>query len=568
MLGRLRTIVLVAAAAMSVACGAPDSFEGLTGGSKEDASLTAPRPMSPLSVTMVSTSRPRMKWELFGTATGAVVELCKTRDFAAGTVKRFEADGRELVVPEDLEPGIWFWRLTARGKGTVGTATSPVWEVLVRGPAARGSSDVPFGSLADIDGDGHPDLITGGDVPVSADGKLLGSELLVFTAGPDGALTTDNPQERFIPTETDTRDRHPNAVAAGIDFDGDGFPDLAYSSLDTIDPESGLEWFSVWTEGGGKWDPTGPGTVFQARLPLYPGSSPNVTEAGDVDGDGYGDVLASDWSLAYVAMGSKAGIRANMSVGWLTMIAAPGSAARAIRSAFDLDGDGLSDVVFGPAFPAPPGNASVKSLSTGGSKVPGGESSPGGYDEPRTASVALATDLRGINAKYLSFAGSGDVQARTFTSGDFDGDGVPDLAAVAPMNGATNVCVWFGSRDKGFVPGPCTAGLPGDAELGASITAADIEGDGKDEILATVKKEGASEVRVVHVGDTTADVAPIGTRGFGTRLTTVWPGRPGKARWAAIGDDGDTVAVFEAGALSQAVKRPRFVRENFGRALR
>jgi len=111
----------------------------------------------------VASSRPRLKWALGTNVTGAIVELSQTRDFA-GEVKRFGAKGSELVVPEDLALGIWFWRLKGAAPGLTGTTTSVVWEMLVRGPAAYGSSDAPTRSLVDMNGDGEPDLLVGGTV--------------------------------------------------------------------------------------------------------------------------------------------------------------------------------------------------------------------------------------------------------------------------------------------------------------------------------------------------------------------------------------------------------------------
>ena len=158
-------LLLVAALALG-ACAAPSSYDGLAGGTKEDASVTAPRPVSPISVSLIASSRPRLRWDLDtntgapATLTGAVVEMSRTRDFS-NDVKRFAAKGIELVVPEDLEPGIWFWRLKGEAGGSLGTTPSAVWEMLVRGPAAHGSSDTPTRSMVDMNGDGEPDLLVG-----------------------------------------------------------------------------------------------------------------------------------------------------------------------------------------------------------------------------------------------------------------------------------------------------------------------------------------------------------------------------------------------------------------------
>ena len=50
----------------------------------ENAALEAPRQLSPISISMVSTSRPRFKWELLGDATGA----CPAAENVQGLLKR------------------------------------------------------------------------------------------------------------------------------------------------------------------------------------------------------------------------------------------------------------------------------------------------------------------------------------------------------------------------------------------------------------------------------------------------------------------------------------------------
>jgi hypothetical protein len=85
----VKRALLVAALALS-ACAAPSSYDGLAGGTKEDSSVAAPRPVSPISVSLIASSRPRLQWDLAASVatstsaplTGAVVELSRTHDFS------------------------------------------------------------------------------------------------------------------------------------------------------------------------------------------------------------------------------------------------------------------------------------------------------------------------------------------------------------------------------------------------------------------------------------------------------------------------------------------------------
>ena len=45
----------------------------------------------------------------------------REKDSYGKDVKRCEAKGTELVGPEDLELGVWFWRLKGAAAGTFGT---------------------------------------------------------------------------------------------------------------------------------------------------------------------------------------------------------------------------------------------------------------------------------------------------------------------------------------------------------------------------------------------------------------------------------------------------------------
>jgi hypothetical protein len=563
MKARLR-LLLLSTVALSAACGAPSSFDGLTGGTTEAPELEAPRPLSPLSVTMVATHRPKLRWELFGAESGAIVELARTREFVPGATKSFPAEGRELVVPEDLEPGIWFWRLRARAaRGAVGTKASPTWELLVRGPGKRGSSNVPTGGVVDLDGDGLPDLFATGDTDDGAGGLLPG--VFVFR-GAEGGTFDAEPEQHGVYRDRSLGTTEPASLVGGTDFDGDGYTDLAYAGLDSVEMD-GLPAYEVAVEMGGKHtdDEDGFGSVSFPMLPLYPGVIPTLSSGGDVNGDGYGDMLVADDFTALVSFGTHKGLGANM----LLASAPPlgfAVSARPLHGGFDLNGDGLADLVVAPSVPA----ELTRTEEATTSRV-AQDSLDHGQPSDRTAIFALGTgDLDIGRPRELTLAQVTDVRARVFASGDFDGDGLADVASTVPIGGATSVCVWYGDRDRGVVPGPCAAGLEGDTAFGGSLATGDLEGDGTDEIIATVRRAGRSEVRAIHAGERAlaAEVTPLGAAGYGTRVTTIWPGRPGKARWAAVADTGASIGVFEGGERIHAISPPRYVRDGFGRSIR
>jgi hypothetical protein len=553
---------LLAAVLALTACAAPSSYEGLAGGTKEDAAVSAPRPVSPISVSFVASSRPRLRWDLGSGAppagaaplTGAIVEMARTRDFAKD-VKRFEARGEGLVVPEDLDLGVWFWRLKGNASGSVGTTPSVVWEMVVRGPAAHGSSDAPTRSMVDMNSDGIADLYIAGTIDMSDPTTAPSGGPSVLT--PPAGTAPTAPMISFYAGDKDGGYAIGDAVAfdseayegpvtigGGIDFDGDGIPDIVRGGF-TSGVQQGQTFFDVdmiFGSGSAKapFDLNRGGPIFFASDST---ALPSVREGGDVDGDGYGDAVVGLQDVSFVMLGNAAtggqfgGQPATIPI----LPARPLGNSRIALGAFDANGDGFSDVAFSIDSTYQPG---IRAFAAAGS---------------HTQRVAEPMMLEGADARL----------AIAFAAGDFNGDGLDDVAIATPLNDTTRVCMWLGDRDKLLVKGPCVVAPAGDTEFGASLTAADLEGDGVDELLVTAKTGAVDGTRVVRIDNSgAATVAPIGIPGVGVRLTTIWPGRPGKARWAAVAGDGTRVAVFEGADLKTSIPPTTGVIRGFGRGLR
>ena len=59
-----------------------------------------------------------------------------------------------------------------------------------------------------------------------------------------------------------------------------------------------------------------------------------------------------------------------------------------------------------------------------------------------------------------------------------------------------------------------------------------------------------------------------GTKEDASVTATLWPGRPGKARWAAVAADGSRIGVFEGSELRSTLTPPPGIVRGFGRGLR
>lgn len=537
---------LLAMTASAAAC-APSTFDDLTGGAPVepaddtigaphggdtvvDPNLPAPRPVSPLSVTWVNTAKPRFRWALAKGTTGAVVELSRTREFGA-EVRRFTATGGELVLPEAVEPGVWFWRLKGRGVDSEGVFTSPVWEVLVRGPGLAGASDAPNGGIVDLDGNGEPDL----NVVIMAVGEKpedpLEPVLFTLLGQPGGKYNLFDEKSAIGGLLS-----HPDpAIGGAIDVDGDGYSDMPFAEIFTNPDDPSERDGAVFVVHGG---PSGMSTDkdrAQGYLytPLFE-TLPHLDAAGDVNGDGYGDIAASFLDVGFATLGGPKGARTMM----IFAQQDPALGAAPIAGGCDLDGDGISDVVIASSDTSSPIRYARGSVD-------------------RFAALASPT-----------FGGVMSVpsRARALTSGDFDGDGKTDVAFSALVDGKPAVCAYSVESDSMTMrscwgpdawwgdgkPAPDDAVAAG---FGLSLAAGDLDGDGKDEILVA---STSGIVALTHHGvgftaDDTSFVAAAIPGSFAPRVAMIHPGRPTKARWAVYGADAKSIHVFTGTETTQKI---------------
>jgi hypothetical protein len=530
-----------------IAC-APSSFDNITGAPPIDTDggdgatptpvgdpqLPAPRPIGPLSGTWVNTTTPLFRWELKA-GTGAILELCNTRA-CDGEKHTFTAENAtELTLPADkaLEPGIWFWHLATRAPFTFSTQTSPSWELLVRPKAASATdNNGPGGTIVDINGDGRPDLLL-------AQESFFGKELTVLFGTPDPTsfqpFLAENTLASFSVQALDVK------LGAG-DLNGDGFSDVVLP----LGADAGHSLYLVPGKENGI-DIDGVSALATPRLT----ESPTLHEAGDTDGDGYGDILVGTKTSVFAVYGTSKGpgplkyfffigpppLDAGAFEGGAPAQPAP-KAPLAVHGGFARNTDVFSDIVMAEPF----GQAPVFYL-LGGLKREYG-------------AVFFDVEDTQLPSRALAIA-----------AGDFDGDGLTDTAFSTENGGKLDICVVSGATElprKADVhcwpaPSPMPAGFA------SSLAAADVDADGRDEVLVGSTSGGIWILRQ----ESSALVPKHIDTPFGRSLTVIHPGRPALPIWAATRSDGTPeVAIFRGEALANKLIGADFGAKTMGPAIR
>jgi hypothetical protein len=328
---------------------------------------------------------------------------------------------------------------------------------------------ISVGRAGDVNGDGFDDVIVGAwfyDNGQNDEGRAF-----VYHGSASGLSLT--------PAWTAEGDQA-NAnlgysVGTARDVNGDGFDDVivgarSYDNDQTDEGRafvyhgsaSGLSLIPAWTAEGNQ-----AGAFF----------SHSVGTAGDVNGDGFDDVIVGAYlyghgepheGRAFVYHGSASGLsttRAWTAEGDQTEAYFGGS----VGTAGDVNGDGFDDVIVGAYL------------------YDNGQSNEGRAFVYHGSASGLST--------IPAWTAEGDQEGAWFgisvgTAGDVNGDGFDDVIVGAPFydNGQTNegrAVVHHGSASGLFLTPSWTAeGDQGSADFGVSLgTAGDVNGDGFDDVI-------------------------------------------------------------------------------------
>jgi hypothetical protein len=319
---------------------------------------------------------------------------------------------------------------------------------------------ISVASAGDVNGDGFADIIIGAP-GADPHGLFSGSSYVVlgkasgFSASID--LSSLNGTNGFRLDGVAAGDHSGQSVAGAGDVNGDGFADVIIGAF-AADPHG--------SQSGSSYVVFGKASGFAAtfdlstlngsngfRLDGVGDSGRSVASAGDVNGDGFADVIIADprasaSGSSYVVFGKASGFRAAINLSSLDgtngfrldgVAAGDGIFGISVAGAGDVNGDGFADVIIGVPGADPHGRYS------GSSYVVFGKAS--GFQ----AAINLSS-LDGTNGFGLYGVAVRDLSGYTVAgAGDVNGDGFDDVIVGALLaaphgsdSGSSYVVFWQG----------------------------------------------------------------------------------------------------------------------------
>jgi len=335
----------------------------------------------------------------------------------------------------------------------------------------------PVAGAGDVNGDGFDDLL----VAASEDTSMAaGAGAAFLLLGPiSGAVSVGDGVYAWL--GEDSGDHAAAGLSGGVDLTGDGLLDVVIGAFDHASSAGAVYLVTPATIGVSS---LGDAPVILLGEAPGDGAGREAAPVGDTNGDGLEDLLvgargndaaAPDAGAAYLFLGPVlASGDLGLADGVLLGQAGGDQAGYSVAPAGDVDGDGHADLVLGAPY------SDVLSRDGGAAYLVLG-SVAGPSSALADAAARIEGDRPGALLGY-------DVHG----VGDFDGDGLADLAVAAPLSdlgasGAGTVHLLLGGLAGSVCACDADALLVGasaDAHAGSALDGGrDLNADGLDDLV-------------------------------------------------------------------------------------
>ena len=415
----------------------------------------------------------------------------------------------------------------------VAAYTTPTALVIATGETAGDRFGNSVGTAGDVNGDGYADVIVGASL--NGTGGALAGRAYVYFGGPSADAVAD-----LTLTGAAAAERFGYSVGTAGDVNGDGYSDVIVGAIGN--GAAGMNAGRAYVYFGGPAPDALPDlTLTGEAAGDWFGRS--VGTAGDVNGDGYADVIVgadqndvggTNAGRAYVYFGGPAADAvADLT---LTGEVAGDFFGGSVGTSGDVNGDGYADLIVGASlndaggttagrayvyFGGPAADAVADLTLTGemagdmfGYSVgAGGDVNGDGYGDVIVGARGNSAGGASAGRAYVFFGGTavdgaadlvltGAAVGDQFgwsagTAGDIDGDGYADLVVGAPFSdaGGTDagrMYVYLGGPGADAVPDLILIGEGASDFFGTSVgTAGDVNGDGHADVIVGASRNDA-----------------------------------------------------------------------------
>lgn len=329
----------------------------------------------------------------------------------------------------------------------------------------------------DTNGDGYDDVIIGANLYDVIGGSDAGSAFVFYGSASGIQLAVKN--SVYIPQ---AGAHSGNSVSGAGDVNGDGFDDVLVGAP-FYDHDQNNEGGAIVSLGSANGIANGPGTVLEVNQATAEFGNA-VSAAGDVNGDGFADIIVGahhfennpntpDEGAVFIYHGSNTGIK-KIASSLLELNEGGAWLGYSVSDAGDVNGDGFDDVVAGAIY-----------------------YSDVHYNEG-TIFICYGS-ASGVNLNPATLIQSDKSEAllgSSVSSADLNGDGYSDIIAGAPFysgnqNDEGAVMIYSGSETgiNTSLPTVILEGNQNGCQMGYSVSSAgDVNGDGYEDLITGANK--------------------------------------------------------------------------------